>query len=158
MSKHAALCQREDQWVQNSFTRPTRVRHAQNTCLPIRRAPPLTPQSPYSASKIGADAMALSFSIRSPPVVVRPSFHTYGPLASGGGPSSRTIRSRSLSQAPRFRVAILSLRGHLTFVKDTVRVSWQFAGRKGTGEGLSDRVNEFARMQHCGLFQLKLRV
>lgn len=51
--------------------------------VPIDEAHPLQPQSPYSASKIGADMAALSFhhSFGLPVTVVRP-FNTYGPRQS----------------------------------------------------------------------------
>ena len=51
--------------------------------VPIAEDHPLQPQSPYSASKIGADMMALSFahSFELPVAVVRP-FNTYGPRQS----------------------------------------------------------------------------
>jgi len=51
--------------------------------VPINEDHPLQPQSPYSASKIGADAMALSFfnSYELPVCVARP-FNTYGPRQS----------------------------------------------------------------------------
>ncbi len=51
--------------------------------VPIDEKHPWQPQSPYSASKIGADAMALSFynSFDLPLTIVRP-FNTYGPRQS----------------------------------------------------------------------------
>lgn len=51
--------------------------------VPIDEKHPLQPQSPYSASKIAADAMAMSFfnSFEVPVVVARP-FNTYGPRQS----------------------------------------------------------------------------
>jgi len=51
--------------------------------VPISEEHPLTPQSPYSATKIAADAMALSFyySFNLPVSVIRP-FNTYGPRQS----------------------------------------------------------------------------
>lgn len=51
--------------------------------VPIDEGHPLQPQSPYSASKIGADATALSFhhSFNLPVVVARP-FNTFGPRQS----------------------------------------------------------------------------
>lgn len=51
--------------------------------IPIDEGHPLQPQSPYSASKIGADAVAMSFyhSFRLPVTVARP-FNTYGPRQS----------------------------------------------------------------------------
>ncbi len=51
--------------------------------VPIDENHPLQPQSPYSASKIGADALAMSFynSFEMPLTIVRP-FNTYGPRQS----------------------------------------------------------------------------
>lgn len=51
--------------------------------VPIPETHPLQPQSPYSASKIGADAMAMSYfnSFELPLVIARP-FNTYGPRQS----------------------------------------------------------------------------
>jgi NAD dependent epimerase/dehydratase len=51
--------------------------------VPISESHPLQPQSPYSASKIGADMMALSYhhSFGLPVAVCRP-FNTYGPRQS----------------------------------------------------------------------------
>tara|TARA_B100000965_G_scaffold226853_1_gene189895 strand:+ start:2820 stop:3800 length:981 start_codon:yes stop_codon:yes gene_type:complete len=51
--------------------------------VPIDENHPLQPQSPYSASKIGADALAMSFynSFELPLTIVRP-FNTYGPRQS----------------------------------------------------------------------------
>ncbi|MEI7595140.1 MAG: NAD-dependent 4,6-dehydratase LegB [Bacteroidota bacterium] len=51
--------------------------------VPINEKHPLQPQSPYSASKIGADMMALSFfnAFKLPVTIVRP-FNTYGPRQS----------------------------------------------------------------------------
>lgn len=51
--------------------------------VPIDEAHPLQPQSPYSASKIGADAIAMSFyhSFQLPVTIARP-FNTYGPRQS----------------------------------------------------------------------------
>jgi len=51
--------------------------------VPIDEKHPLQPQSPYSASKIGADAMAMSFfhAFNLPVTIARP-FNTYGPRQS----------------------------------------------------------------------------
>jgi NAD dependent epimerase/dehydratase len=51
--------------------------------VPIDEKHPLQPQSPYSASKIGADAMAMSFyhAFSLPVTIARP-FNTYGPRQS----------------------------------------------------------------------------
>lgn len=52
--------------------------------VPIDEKHPLQPQSPYSASKIGADSMAMSFfnAFDLPVTIARP-FNTYGPRQSG---------------------------------------------------------------------------
>jgi NAD dependent epimerase/dehydratase len=51
--------------------------------VPIDEKHPIQPQSPYSASKIGADAMAMSFynAFNLPVTIARP-FNTYGPRQS----------------------------------------------------------------------------
>jgi len=51
--------------------------------VPIDEKHPMNPQSPYSASKIAADSMAMSFynSFELPVTIVRP-FNTYGPRQS----------------------------------------------------------------------------
>jgi len=51
--------------------------------VPIDEKHPLQPQSPYSASKIGADSMAMSFfnAFNLPVIIARP-FNTYGPRQS----------------------------------------------------------------------------
>lgn len=51
--------------------------------VPINETHPLQPQSPYSASKIGADQMALSFHLAfGLPVTIARPFNTYGPRQS----------------------------------------------------------------------------
>jgi NAD dependent epimerase/dehydratase len=51
--------------------------------VPIDEKHPLQPQSPYSASKIGADAMALSFfNVFNLPITIARPFNTYGPRQS----------------------------------------------------------------------------
>lgn len=51
--------------------------------VPIDENHPIQPQSPYSASKIGADAMAMSFfNAFSLPVTIARPFNTYGPRQS----------------------------------------------------------------------------
>lgn len=51
--------------------------------VPIDEKHPLQPQSPYSASKIGADQMAMSFHLAfGLPVIIARPFNTYGPRQS----------------------------------------------------------------------------
>jgi dTDP-glucose 4,6-dehydratase len=87
--------------------------------VPITEAHPLQGQSPYSASKIGADQLAQSFhlSFGLPVVTVRP-FNTYGPRQ-----SLRAIIPTIITQALKgngVRLGNLSPTRDLNFVSDTV--------------------------------------
>jgi NAD dependent epimerase/dehydratase len=88
---------------------------------PIDEAHPLQGQSPYSASKIGADMLAQSYhrSFSLPVATIRP-FNTYGPRQ-----SARAVIPAIISQvlAGRKQVHLGSLTPvrDLTFVKDTVQ-------------------------------------
>jgi dTDP-glucose 4,6-dehydratase len=87
--------------------------------VPMDEAHPLQGQSPYSASKIGADKIAESYcrSFELPVITVRP-FNTYGPRQ-----STRAVIPTIITQAlSGGRVALGSLapRRDFTFVTDTV--------------------------------------
>ena len=88
--------------------------------IPIDESHPLQGQSPYSASKIGADKIAESFhkAFGLPVVTVRP-FNTYGPRQSARAVIP-TIISQALTQ-PRIRLGSLTPTRDFTFVGDTVR-------------------------------------
>jgi NAD dependent epimerase/dehydratase len=88
--------------------------------VPIDERHPLVGQSPYSASKIGADQLALSYyrSFGVPVKIVRP-FNTYGPRQSARAVIS-TIITQILSGAKKIKLGNLSPTRDLTFVKDTV--------------------------------------
>jgi dTDP-glucose 4,6-dehydratase len=88
--------------------------------VPISEAHPLQGQSPYAASKIGADKLAESFrlSFGLPVVTLRP-FNTYGPRQ-----SARAVIPTILSQALlRDRISLGSLHPirDLTYVEDTAQ-------------------------------------
>ncbi|MDA9030967.1 NAD-dependent 4,6-dehydratase LegB [Candidatus Pseudothioglobus singularis] len=89
--------------------------------IPIDEEHPLQPQSPYSASKIAADAMAKSFynSFDLPLVVARP-FNTYGPRQ-----SARAIIPSIIIQIASGKKTIelgdLSPTRDFNYVKDTCR-------------------------------------
>jgi len=89
--------------------------------VPIDEDHPLHAQSPYAASKIGADQLALSYvrAFESPVVVARP-FNTYGPRQSARAVIP-TIVSQTLSGADRLEIGSLEPRRDFTFVEDTVR-------------------------------------
>jgi dTDP-glucose 4,6-dehydratase len=88
--------------------------------IPIDESHPLQGQSPYSATKIGADKIAESYfcSFATPVVTVRP-FNTYGPRQ-----SSRAVIPTIITQAiERDEVWLGNLRPtrDLNFVSDTVQ-------------------------------------
>ncbi|EYE88788.1 NAD-dependent dehydratase [Fervidicella metallireducens AeB] len=88
--------------------------------VPIDEKHPLQGQSPYSASKIGADKIAESFyrSYNLPVVTLRP-FNTYGPRQSARAVIS-TIISQILSGANEIKLGSLTPTRDFNYVKDTV--------------------------------------
>ncbi|WP_279580189.1 GDP-mannose 4,6-dehydratase [Fodinicola feengrottensis] len=88
---------------------------------PIDEKHPLQPQSPYSASKIGADCMAESFyrSFGTPVATIRP-FNTYGPRQSARAVIP-TIASQLLAGRDQVKLGDLRPVRDLTFVTDTAR-------------------------------------
>jgi dTDP-glucose 4,6-dehydratase len=87
--------------------------------VPIGETHPLQGQSPYSASKIGADKLAESFfrSFDLPVVTLRP-FNTYGPRQSARAVIP-TIITQALTQS-QIQLGNLDARRDLTFVLDTI--------------------------------------
>ncbi|KUO75967.1 MAG: NAD-dependent dehydratase [Clostridia bacterium BRH_c25] len=88
--------------------------------VPIDEKHPLQGQSPYSASKIGADMMAESFyrSFNTPVATIRP-FNTYGPRQSARAVIP-TIITQVLSGEKRIKLGSLTPTRDLNYVKDTV--------------------------------------
>jgi len=87
--------------------------------VPIDETHPLRGQSPYAATKIGADALGESYhrAFGLPVTILRP-FNTFGPRQ-----SARAIVPTIISQAltrPVVRLGSLEPRRDLTYVKDTV--------------------------------------
>ncbi len=89
--------------------------------VPIDEKHPKQPQSPYSATKIGADAIALSFhnAFELPVVVARP-FNTYGPRQSARA-IIPTIISQIASGKDVIKVGDLTPTRDFNFVADTAR-------------------------------------
>lgn len=87
--------------------------------VPIEETHPLQGQSPYSATKIGADKLAESFflSFNTPVVTVRP-FNTYGPRQSARAVIP-TIITQMLARQ-EVKLGNLSPTRDLNFVTDTV--------------------------------------
>lgn len=88
--------------------------------VPIDEAHPYQGQSPYSATKIGADRLAESFyrSFDMPITIVRP-FNTYGPRQSARAVIP-TIITQLLSGKEEIRLGSLTPTRDFNFVKDTV--------------------------------------
>ena len=88
--------------------------------VPITELHPLEGQSPYSASKIGADQMALAFhrSFDSPITVIRP-FNTYGPRQSARAVIPTVITQLAAGEGP-IRLGSVHPTRDFSFVNDTV--------------------------------------
>ena len=88
--------------------------------VPIDEGHPLQAQSPYSASKIGADQMALSYhrSFGTPVSIVRP-FNTYGPRQSARAVIP-TIITQIAGGARAVKLGATSPTRDFNFVADTV--------------------------------------
>lgn len=89
--------------------------------VPIDEIHPKQPQSPYSASKIGADCMADSFyrSFNMPITIVRP-FNTYGPRQSARA-IIPTIITQLLNGFDEIKLGDLTPTRDLLYVKDTAK-------------------------------------
>lgn len=89
--------------------------------VPIDEKHPYQGQSPYSATKIGADRLAESFyrSFNLPVTIVRP-FNTYGPRQSARAVIP-TIITQLLAGVEEIKLGSLTPTRDFNFVKDTVR-------------------------------------
>lgn len=88
--------------------------------LPIRETHPLNAQSPYAATKVAADQLAISYhrSFTTPVMILRP-FNTYGPRQSARAVLI-TMLSQLLAGQQEIELGRLDTRRDLTFVSDTV--------------------------------------
>ncbi|APT76112.1 NAD-dependent dehydratase [Marinitoga sp. 1137] len=87
--------------------------------VPIDEKHPYNPQSPYAASKAGADHLALSYyrSFELPITIIRP-FNTYGPRQSARA-IIPTIISQILAGKKQIKLGNLTPTRDLNYVKDT---------------------------------------
>jgi NAD dependent epimerase/dehydratase len=121
--------------------------------VPIDEKHPLVPQSPYSATKIAADSLALSFfySFDLPLVVARP-FNTYGPRQ-----SSRAVIPTIISQLATgirdVRLGDVTTTRDFTFVQDTCRGLITIAELDG-GEGEVFNIGSSVEISIGALFDL----
>ena len=89
--------------------------------VPIAETHPLNAQSPYAASKIGADQIALSFhaAFGVPVTIVRP-FNTYGPRQSARAVIP-TVIGQIAAGANEIKLGALHPTRDFSFVRDTAR-------------------------------------
>jgi len=110
--------------------------------VPIDERHPKQGQSPYSASKIGADFMSESFyrSFNLPVTIVRP-FNTYGPRQSARAVIP-TIITQLLHGSEEIKLGSLHPTRDLVYVKDTVSGFFEIAKSKElTGEEINIATN-----------------
>ncbi len=120
--------------------------------VPINEEHPLVGQSPYSATKIAADQLVMSYmrSFELPAVIVRP-FNTFGPRQ-----SMRAVIPTIITQAlwsDQIRLGSLDTTRDFTFVRDTAGGLLQAAGAGGVeggvfnlGFGADIAIGELAQM------------
>jgi UDP-glucose 4-epimerase len=118
---------------------------------PISEDHPLQGQSPYSASKIGADMMAEAFarSFDLPVVILRP-FNTYGPRQSERAVIPTVIRQALDPNCPSIRVGDTTPTRDFNYVGDTVDAfravaatpSVEYGRPYNTGTGVAVSVGE----------------
>jgi len=89
--------------------------------VPITEEHPLQGQSPYAASKIGADQIALSFyrSFETPVAVIRP-FNTYGPRQSARAVIP-TVITQIMAGKREIRLGSVHPTRDFNYISDTVR-------------------------------------
>jgi len=106
--------------------------------VPITEEHPLQGQSPYSASKIGADQLAYSFyaSFGLPVVIARP-FNTYGPRQSARAVIP-TIITQIANGQRQIKLGAVSPTRDFNYVQDTVA---GFISAMNSDDGLGEVVN-----------------
>lgn len=112
---------------------------------PIDERHPFQGQSPYSATKIGADRLAESFfrSFETPVTIARP-FNTYGPRQSARAVIP-TVITQLLSGASSLRLGSLSPTRDFNFVADTVD---GFIALAECDEAIGEEVNIASGVEH----------
>jgi NAD dependent epimerase/dehydratase len=106
--------------------------------VPITEAHPLQGQSPYSATKVGADHIALSYhaAFGTPVTVLRP-FNTYGPRQSARAVIP-TVITQIVSGRREIKLGALKPTRDFSFVPDTVS---GFLAALKSGRGVGEVVN-----------------
>lgn len=116
---HVLDAARDSQAIERVVLTSTSEVYGTARTVPITEEHPLQAQSPYAATKIGADALGISYhrAFDLPVTILRP-FNTFGPRQ-----SARAIIPTIISQAltrPVVRLGSLDPRRDLTYVADTV--------------------------------------
>jgi len=113
--------------------------------VPIDESHPMVGQSPYSATKIAADQLSISYykSFDLPVKIVRP-FNTFGPRQSARA-IIPTVISQILNGETVLKLGNLSPTRDLTFVKDTANGFYEIAKAEGlfgeiTNIGMSEEI------------------
>jgi len=106
--------------------------------VPITEAHPLVGQSPYSASKIGADQIAYSYysSFNTPVTILRP-FNTYGPRQSARAVIP-TIITQLLKGDARVKLGALYPTRDFSYIDDTV---WGFIAAAESDAAVGKTIN-----------------
>lgn len=128
--------------------------------VPIDEKHPRQPQSPYSATKIGADAIAMSFrnAFDLPVTLVRP-FNTYGPrqsaraiiptiitqIASG----QRVIKVGDLSPTRDFNYVADTARGFIAIAKSADTIGEEVNIATGREVTMEHTLHTIARLMHA---------
>lgn len=99
--------------------------------VPIDENHPMVGQSPYSATKISADQLSISYfkSFDLPVKIVRP-FNTYGPRQSARA-IIPTVISQILNGQTSLKLGNMTPTRDLTFVKDTAKGFYEIANADG---------------------------
>ncbi len=118
--------------------------------VPIDENHPFQGQSPYSATKIGADRLAESFyrSFNTPVTIVRP-FNTYGPRQSARAVIP-TVITQLLAGKEEIKLGALSPTRDFNYVKDTVQ---GFIEISKFGNTIGEEIN-IATQQEISIGQL----
>lgn len=124
--------------------------------LPIRETHPLNAQSPYAASKVAADQLAISYhrSFGTPVTVLRP-FNTYGPRQSTRAVLP-TILTQLLEGKTEVALGRLDPRRDLTYVGDTIDGFLKAADTAGV-EGETIQLGTGRSLSVAELFEVACR-
>jgi dTDP-glucose 4,6-dehydratase len=150
--------------VKNVLVTSTSETYGTAQYVPIDEKHPAVGQSPYAASKVAADQLAISYhrSFGLPVRVIRP-FNTYGPRQSARAVIP-TIIAQIASGAKELRLGNLTPTRDFTFVKDTVAGFLALAESKGfygepvnIGTGVEISIGDLARLI-ASLMKTKIRV